>query len=772
VENIGKGVSTSTLSPTPTTVAVGQSITYNVTVNGAGVAPGGTAVVSFGDGTQSNVSISSGAGSINHTYSAAGSYSASVNYQGDSNYLVSSATSSSGVTITKGTSTTTLTPTPPASLAGQSVTFAISVSGAGVVPAGQVTVNFGDGATSNVNLNGAGAGSVQHTYTTSGSFTAVATYAGNVNYLGSSSNAGQSVTQASSSVSLISSKNPSTFGQSVTLTATVSGVNPTGTVQFKDGGTNLGSAVTLNGAGQALLTTASLAAGSHSITAVYSGDVSNTGAASSALTQSVGQAATSVSLVSSLNPSQVGQSVTFTATVASGGGTPTGLVNFLDGASVLGSASLSGGIASFSTSALTLGSHTITASFAASGNFTGSASAPVIQAVNTPTDSLKLRAMQVLATPTEAQFSGQAVSGAMENAISDAFSGGGGLITPNAGGVRINFAADPDDAPKATTRASDPFSSANGSFSNGAHGFAGGADGNATQRVDDAFSALAYAAPTKAPPKFVEQKDWLGWAEVHGSVLDRWGSVGAPVSAPVLYGSQINMLAGLTRRLAPTLVVGVLGGYETFDYRSDALQGRLKGDGWTVGSYLGWKISQHVRFDAGAAYSGIGYDGTAGTAAGSFGGTRWLVSTGLTGTWERFGFQVEPSARIYALWERENAYTDTLGTLQAARDFSAGRASAGVKLSYPVAWSSTTMLAPYVGLYSDYYFNQDSSSATALAAATVPPATVLEGGSARLTGGVAARMSSGAQVAAGFERGGIGGDFALWTYRVRASVPF
>jgi outer membrane autotransporter protein len=178
------------------------------------------------------------------------------------------------------------------------------------------------------------------------------------------------------------------------------------------------------------------------------------------------------------------------------------------------------------------------------------------------------------------------------------------------------------------------------------------------------------------------------------------------------------MLAGLTRRLVPNLVVGVLGGYETFDYRSDALQGRLKGDGWTVGSYLSWKISQRVRFDAGVAYSGIGYDSTAGTAAGSFGGTRWLVSTGLTGTWEKFGLQIEPSARIYALWERENAYTDTLGTLQTARDFSAGRASAGVKLSYPVAWTPTTMLAPYVGLYSDYYFNQDSSSATALAAAT------------------------------------------------------
>ena len=525
------------------------------------------------------------------------------------------------------------------------------------------------------------------------------------------------------------------------------------------------------------MTTTSLAAGAHNVTAVYSGDTSNTGATSPALVQSVGQATTTVSLVSSLNPSQVGQSVTFTATVASGGGMPTGVVNFLDGANVLGSASLSGGVASFSTTMLTLGTHSITASFATSANFTGSVSAPVMQAINTPADSLKLRAMQVLATSTEAQFSGQAVSGAMESAISDAFSGGGGLITPTSGGVRINFATDADDAPKATPRASNPFSSANGNFSNSAHGFAQGGEVNSTQRVDDAFSALAYAAPTKAMPKVVEQRDWLGWAEVHGSILDRWGSpgggsLGVPVSAPMLYGSQVNMLAGLTRRLVPNLVVGVLGGYETFDYRSDALQGRLKGDGWTVGSYLGLKISEHVRLNTGVAYSGIGYDGTAGTAAGSFGGTRWLLSAGLTGTWEKFGLQIEPSTQIYALWERENAYTDSLGTLQGARVFSAGRASAGFKLSYPMAWTSTIMLAPYVGFFGDYYFNQDSSSATALAAATVPTGTVLDGSSARLTGGVAAKWNSGAQVAAGFERGGLGGDFALWTYRLRASVPF
>src|SRR5262249_11788001 len=154
-----------------------------------------------------------------------------------------------------------------------------------------------------------------------------------------------------------------------------------------------------------------------------------------------------------------------------------------------------------------------------------------------------------------------------------------------------------------------------------------------------------------------------------------------------LYGNQVNLLAGLTRKFTPNFLLGVLGGYETFDYRSDALLGRLKGDGWTVGAYLGWKITQSVRFDAGVAYSGIGYDGTAGTAASSFKGSRWLVTGGFTGSYVAYGVQIEPSARVYALWEHENAYVDNLGTLQAARDFATGRTSGGIKLSYPLALS-------------------------------------------------------------------------------------
>lgn len=79
--------------------------------------------------------------------------------------------------------------------------------------------------------------------------------------------------------SVSSSVNPSEFGQSVTFTATVSssGGPPTGSVQFKDGGMNLGAAQTLNGAGLAQLTISSLSSGTHSISAEYLGNDSFTG---------------------------------------------------------------------------------------------------------------------------------------------------------------------------------------------------------------------------------------------------------------------------------------------------------------------------------------------------------------------------------------------------------------------------------------------------------------------------------------------------------------
>jgi CSLREA domain-containing protein len=175
---------------------------------------------------------------------------------------------------------------------------------------------------------------------------------------------------------VISSLNPSTFGQSVTFSATVSATGstaPTGTVQFRDGATDVGAGMTLSGA-VATLTTSTLAVGTHPITAVYSGDADNSGSASSPVLNQVvngsGPTTTTTALVSSLNPSIVGQAVTFTATV-----------QFDDGAASLASATLSGGVATFTTSTLAAGSHPVTAAYSGDATNTASTSPVLTQMV-------------------------------------------------------------------------------------------------------------------------------------------------------------------------------------------------------------------------------------------------------------------------------------------------------------------------------------------------------------------------------------------------------
>lgn len=247
---------------------------------------------------------------------------------------------------------------------------------------------------------------------------------------------------------------------------------------------------------------------------------------------------------------------------------------------------------------------------------------------------------------------------------------------------------------------------------------------------------------------------------MRGTDFDRY-SVGSD-----LVGMQVNALVGLTHIFSPALLVGVLAGYEHFDFTSQAYNGVLTGQGATVGAYLGWRVTPSVRFTAGGAWSDIFADATAGTATGNFTGTRWLAFSGLTGTFGWGGAVFEPSAQVYTLWEHENAYTDSLGTQQATHDFDSGRASSGLKIGYPIAAGLGT-LTPYAGLYADHYFTVDNGATVGLT--TVP---IIQGWGARATGGLTVAMPGGAQVSAGSEFSGIGNDTHIWTLTVRGNVPF
>jgi Bacterial Ig-like domain (group 3) len=187
-----------------------------------------------------------------------------------------------------------------------------------------------------------------------------------------------------SATGLTAAPNPSVVGQSVTLTATVSGSGgtPTGTVTFKDGASSLGNGTLVGGT--ASLSISALTIGGHTLSAVYGGDTIFLGSTSSGVPQTVNKGATTTSVAGTPNPSQLGQSVTFTATVAAASpaaGTPTGSVTFKDGANALGTGTLSGNTATFATTGLALGNHSITAAYGGDSNFTNSASSTLTQAV-------------------------------------------------------------------------------------------------------------------------------------------------------------------------------------------------------------------------------------------------------------------------------------------------------------------------------------------------------------------------------------------------------
>ena len=280
-------------------------------------------------------------------------------------------------------------------------------------------------------------------------------------------------------------------------------------------------------------------------------------------------------------------------------------------------------------------------------------------------------------------------------------------------------------------------------------------------RVNDAFTALdaVRPIPTKAPSLFAAPKEWFLWADVRGT---GWNT---DQSAADIRGGQINAFVGLTRKLTPDFLIGVLGGYENFDYTSQTLNGRLKGDGGTIGGYLGWRIWPGVRFDAAVGHSEIIYSGVSGTAAASFPGSRWIASTGLTGMYRTPWLEIEPSAKVYAIWERDTSYIDSLGTLQAENTFSTGRASTGMKVAYPIYWG-TAAVAPYVGLYADYYFSSEN-------AVLLLPTTFVHGWAVRTTAGISFNVAGGAKVSVGGEVGGLGSqNFTTWSVRGRASLPF
>jgi sugar lactone lactonase YvrE len=232
-----------------------------------------------------------------------------------------------------------------------------------------------------------------------GTHTFTATYSGDSNY---TLTAGQTVysmtapyvitvnpgSLATTTTTLSGVPSSAPFGDSVTATATVVGSSPTGTLQFVVNGSVYATVALTSGSATASITLP-FSTSPYSIYAVYNGDSANDGSTSGTSPLTITQANTVTALAASATTATLGHPIALTATVTALVGTPTGTVTFTyttTGSStpVATSAILNNGVATAGVT-LPVGTDSVTATYAASGSYAGSTSAPMAITVSVGT---------------------------------------------------------------------------------------------------------------------------------------------------------------------------------------------------------------------------------------------------------------------------------------------------------------------------------------------------------------------------------------------------
>jgi len=279
---------------------------------------------------------------------------------------------------------------PRSSIEGTNVSFKATVVGA-ASPSGTVQLRDGGSALgAPLTASSVNAAVASVTLATSalavGEHGILADYSGDANNPAARSDALVHKVIAAASQTAVSLSGPasSRTGEEVAFSALVTGRNPTGLVQFKDGNADLGFGIPVAG-GVAVLRIATLTPGDHTITAVYAGDSNNSGNGSSMLAHTVAAIVnTEVTAVASNERPAQGETVVLAASIL--GSSPTGTVVFNDISSSrsYGPASVSSSVAQVAVTDLAVGVHLFTATYSGDGDNFPATSPPFIVVVQPP----------------------------------------------------------------------------------------------------------------------------------------------------------------------------------------------------------------------------------------------------------------------------------------------------------------------------------------------------------------------------------------------------
>ena len=370
-------ISGATLIPTTMSLSA-PGVTYGangivtVTVSSATGTPTGNVSLSVDGGTAAVQDLIDGSAAFTIPSPSEGTHTLNAAYAAQGNFGASSASGTLGV----GPGATTMMLSAPTVTYGANGIVTVTVSSATGTPTGNVSLSIDGGIAVVQDLIG---GSAAFTIPSPGvgSYTLSATYAAQGTFGASSASGTLIVNQASTTTTITA---PSvTYGADGIVTVTVSSATgtPTGIVSLSIDGGAAKTQGLINGSTTYTIPSPSI--GSHPLSATYAAQ-GNFGSSSASGTLIVSRASTSTGVTSSLNPSLSGDRVTFTATVTPS--TATGTVTFKDNTTVLGTGTLSGGVAKFSTSTLSVASHSITAVYSSDTNYAASTSSILTQTVN------------------------------------------------------------------------------------------------------------------------------------------------------------------------------------------------------------------------------------------------------------------------------------------------------------------------------------------------------------------------------------------------------
>ena len=373
---------TTTLLTASDTATVGSVITLTATVTNLIQVTG---EVSFKDGETSigTCTLSTGSCQITVTPNIVGVHIYSANYLGTADFDPSSASKS--VTVAKKNANLRVTADKNPAPRINPVVFTVTLDSSAT---GSITVIDGSNPIQGcASLTGGSCSITEH-------FAELGTHNLHFNYLGDDQHSGATfdldlvVGSVIPTVTVTSSAVTVEYGVAITFTATLSESAASGTINFSEGGTGIGSCVISSGA--CSITISNLNVATHSITAVYSGDSQNAGVTSPDFIQLVTLSNTTTTIATTSNPFEYGSGLVITATVINQGTGPTGTVQFEDVTTsptvILGTCVLVGRTCFITLdTSLTIGTHTIAAEYTSDGNYAGSRSANITQVITAPT---------------------------------------------------------------------------------------------------------------------------------------------------------------------------------------------------------------------------------------------------------------------------------------------------------------------------------------------------------------------------------------------------